>query len=339
MRAIPLLSSCPITRGAKLMRSTFRSLVKLTGVFFLVSSTAIVAGTPQVNTGLGPKLSDASRRGVRSEVMRLIEAGAPIDFRDQSSDMSDENRRGGTALIYAAFHGDLDLVKWLLDHRADPNATDESGETPLSSAVRSGELDIVSLLLARGSKVENDHRQKMSSYPLILIAARGDQGAILDILRQYGADVNRIGMVRESGRPTTPLAQASENAGPTMVKQLLDAGADPNLEPKDKDIAGSTPLTAAVGAKKPRNVALLLSRGANPNQLGYNFDLGTRSFPLVVAVSVRDLDEIRQLLKAKPTARAITDALGRARNNWNGVQPEDADIIDLLEKARSQTLN
>ena len=299
-------------------------------------TTGAVAA-PETDSELGLQLMAAARCGARSEVIRLVESGAPVDFKDASRETSDESRPGGTALIYAAFQGDLELTKWLLDHKANPNAVDDDGETPLSSAIRSGEIDIVSALLAHGSdlKLAGSHH-KSQQYPLILIAARGDHSDILDLLLKRGANINEIGWVRQSNTPTTPLAQASANAGPFMVKHLLDLGADPNLEPKAKGGEGATPLTAAVAAKKPRNLELLLSRGADPNRPGYDFMLGSRSLPLVVAVSERNLDEIQQILNAHPSTDAIREALTRAKNNWNGVQPEDAVIIELLEKAVSK---
>ncbi|TLZ75256.1 MAG: ankyrin repeat domain-containing protein, partial [Methanobacteriota archaeon] len=57
-----------------------------------------------------------------------------------------------TTLHKAAAHGNLDIVRMLLDRGADPNATRDGGNTPLDDAREKGHQAIAELLKERGAK-------------------------------------------------------------------------------------------------------------------------------------------------------------------------------------------
>ena len=57
----------------------------------------------------------------------------------------------------SSFRGYVEVVKALLDKRADVNAKSAYGATGLMWAARRGQVDVVKLLKARGAKVL--HRQ------------------------------------------------------------------------------------------------------------------------------------------------------------------------------------
>jgi hypothetical protein len=67
------------------------------------------------------------------------------------------NRLGWTALLEAVILGDgsktyQDIVRLLLDGKADPNIADREGVTPLAHAVRRGYREIVAMLRAAGGR-------------------------------------------------------------------------------------------------------------------------------------------------------------------------------------------
>jgi ankyrin repeat protein len=61
------------------------------------------------------------------------------------------NRKGWTALHFAAAAGDLDIMNMLLEHHAYIDAGSPSGLTPLMLAAREGMEDAVKLLLEQGA--------------------------------------------------------------------------------------------------------------------------------------------------------------------------------------------
>src|ERR1051325_5767807 len=69
------------------------------------------------NTDHGPTwLALAAAAGSLPVVERIADAGAPID---------DRGEYGMTALHWAALEGHDDVVKFLVDHKAQPDSTDE----------------------------------------------------------------------------------------------------------------------------------------------------------------------------------------------------------------------
>lgn len=82
-------------------------------------------------------------------VTRLVEAGADINVRDEL---------GRTALMVAVDETYSGIVKYLLEHGAEPNISDNDGDSPLDVAKYSslfrvhGDTEIVDLLVAHGAK-------------------------------------------------------------------------------------------------------------------------------------------------------------------------------------------
>ncbi|KAM0912092.1 hypothetical protein ACQ4PT_013045 [Festuca glaucescens] len=62
--------------------------------------------------------------------------------------------KGRTTLFYAAHSEHAAVVKYLLDHGADPDKADEGGISPLHCAAGIGDCKIIELLLAKGAYVD-----------------------------------------------------------------------------------------------------------------------------------------------------------------------------------------
>lgn len=76
----------------------------------------------------------------------LAKAGADVNSKDSES--------GNTPLHYAARHGKAAIAKWLLSNKADIEAVNHDGDTPLLLAIRShshAQPEIVKLLISEGA--------------------------------------------------------------------------------------------------------------------------------------------------------------------------------------------
>ncbi len=78
---------------------------------------------------------------------RLIEAGANVDESAGSGAME-----GYTCLMMAARNGRPDIVRYLLEHGADVNATAADGNTPLSLAMKEEDQEMQALLKELGAR-------------------------------------------------------------------------------------------------------------------------------------------------------------------------------------------
>ena len=81
------------------------------------------------NKGYGTALHEAVSDEALEAVQRLLEANADVNA------ISRWNQRW-TPLHLAAFHGHADLIKMLLEAKADPCARDGTGWTPVDYAKR-----------------------------------------------------------------------------------------------------------------------------------------------------------------------------------------------------------
>src|SRR4029079_16922863 len=87
----------------------------------------------------------AARTGALAAVKALLSRGASVDAKDE--------RRGQTALMWAAAEGHAAVVQALIDAGADFRARVPSGFTPLLFAVREGRIEVVRVLLKAGADV------------------------------------------------------------------------------------------------------------------------------------------------------------------------------------------
>ena len=127
--------------------------------------------------GLGNSpLIVSSAKSVSVQVTRqLIEAGAEIDAQGQY---------GCTVLSGLS---NIEKLSMLLEAGANPNIQNESRATPLFTAARDGEKDVVRLLLRHGA---DPNLTLDSGYsPLMWAAARGYAGMVRELIGA-GADIN-----------------------------------------------------------------------------------------------------------------------------------------------------
>jgi len=133
-------------------------------------------------------------------------------------------RAAGAALDVheAAAFGDLDRLAALLADPAGASALSGDGFTPLHLAAFFGQRDTVRLLLDRGAEVDAPGRGWMTGTPLHSATSRR-HAEIVDLLLEAGADPN----ARQSGG-WTPMHSAAHNGDARSVTLLLAKGGDPS---------------------------------------------------------------------------------------------------------------
>jgi ankyrin repeat protein len=170
-----------------------------------------------------------------------------------------------TPLHYAADHGRLDLMTWLIAHGADVHAAMNEGETPLFFAANPATADAnaaacIRVLLAAGADI--NHRNRKGWTPLHDLAFYGEvaeSGLLLDL----GAAVDA-----RDARGRTPLHLAAGCGLGDEVALLLARGAEVDA----RDDQGWSPLHYVVGANIMAHqleyylavAGILLAAGADP---------------------------------------------------------------------------
>ena len=187
------------------------------------------------------------------------------------------DHHGNCALHIAARNGDIQTVQLLVDCRADVNALNEDGQTPLHTAA-GGEKDcpeLCSILLEHNAKI--DAVDKDGNQPLHLACKRLNSKT-RQLLLNHNADANVLNNNKYKpwhlasqrlvssytkaidGDGSNALHKVAESADLHAIQLLLDWGADVNEVNEDRQ----TPLHTAAGRWQdcPELCAILLKSNA-----------------------------------------------------------------------------
>lgn len=179
----------------------------------------------------------ASRMGFAAAVLLAVGMQAPVWAAGTLIDAAKANDSAGA----------LELVK----NKADVNATESDGTTPLHYAVYNDDVALVESLLKAGAKPSVAN--KYGSTPLLEAAVRGNP-VVIEKLLKAGADSNQ-----GNADGQTALLIVSRTSNVTVAKLLISHGAQVNVTEHWHD---QTPLMWAAAEKQPAMVKLLLDHGA-----------------------------------------------------------------------------
>jgi ankyrin repeat protein len=144
----------------------------------------------------------------------------------------------------------VEIVRALLEHHADPNIRGDYETTPLMIAVQQEKDSTLQLLLKHGARVDLKDSQGFSALQLAV-----EMGSVERVQRllDAGADVNSRDSVQN-----TPLMNAVTQKDIAIVKLLIARGADVNA----RDSAQDSVLTYARRVHSEPIIALLKAAGA-----------------------------------------------------------------------------
>lgn len=151
------------------------------------------------------------------------------------ANVNQQYRLGLTPLLSAMHNCSLALIEELIHHGADVNHFQRNGITPLIFAVERGDIDIIKILLDNGAKV--NHRTNSGETALLKTIKKIRYGKetlreayvhklkIMDILFGYCADPD----LQDKDGYTSLMIAATKNQR-EIIKNLIDAGADPKIK-------------------------------------------------------------------------------------------------------------
>ena len=190
-------------------------------------------------THRGLNFKDNSRLGTcRSALHYAIGSGEDDCVQillDHGADITGGEQRKYTALHIACEEYQPTLVKMLLGHNADLEATDKEGTTALHVSCLWGSAECLRVLLEAGANANaTDVWSKTglhyASYTPHATSDKCKNLACTRLLLDAGTKVDA-----PDSRDRTPLRLAFRNGYHTLVRTLLEAGADPNF-PEEHDV-------------------------------------------------------------------------------------------------------
>ena len=243
-----------------------------------------------------------------AKMKQYIQMGARLEVK---------NEKGSTPLILAAYNGNYPIALYLVKKGANVNAVNNNKDTPLILAAShkhhcvKEHIDLVKLLVANGANINYDSGQGFSalgrtSYtghveiakflidngakvnageisPLWWAAFAGNLRMMEDLI-QYGADMNKKGLINNQQVPLTWWAIMNKNI--PVLSFALNHGANPNVFFEEEPL-----LFTAILEKQWKAVELLVLAGANVNTK-YIGDT-----PLMFAVRTGNLTLMKYLIE------------------------------------------
>ena len=172
--------------------------------------TLVVAASAGAAAAGRSDVADAAMNGDRAAVTRLVR---------QKADVNAPQVDGATALHWAVYRDDVELVGTLLGAKANVKAANRVGMTPLAMAALYGNPAMIDRLLKAGADAKE---LTGNGETMLMLAARNGNPRAVKLLAEAGADVN----ARERLRGTTALMWAVSQRHSEAARVLIAAGAD-----------------------------------------------------------------------------------------------------------------
>ena len=192
----------------------------------------------------------------RSRINSNRKAVAEILVQEAKAAIDPEDTEGDTPLSWAAESGDLEMVQYFVENGATiDHVAHSDGSTPLLWAAKHGHQGVVAYLVAQKASIETAN--KSGATPLMLAAEKGHID-IFRMLLDQGAEVHR-----KDNLDRTLLMRAAANGQAAMVKCILSLDNIANMI-NAQDREGRTALVWAMQNNHETIAQLLQAHGADP---------------------------------------------------------------------------
>ncbi len=275
-------------------------------------------------------------------LMMACEEGNPYlvsELLTHNAKVNVEDKNHTTPLIYAALSPklrnvpltySLHCIELLLARHADVNVQSYQGDTALSAALQTKNVEAVKLLIAQGA---NTKLRVAHGTTLLQYACQSGSLELVELFLKHNQDVNT-----HNDYGVTPLMNAIMANSYSIVKLLLQKGAAVNARDKSgntpiffaidrkSQTKGKTTVLSASKAKEEHSILrLLIRRGAI-----VNIQNDTNQSPLMLAISKGSLERVKLLLKAGAIVN-ISDRFGNTPLTL-ALKRGNPQIVQLLEK-------
>jgi len=243
-----------------------------------------------------------------------------------------DEKRGGSALYWAAFYGYVHFIGPLVQAGGDVNKPSKNGCTPVYIAAQNGHAIAITALKAAGANVDTP---KGSLTP-VYVAAQFGQASAITALHAAGANVNTL-----NTNGATPVYIAAERGHAAAITVLLEAGADASVE-----TPFGTALERAKKGKEPGHAEVVKLLEAHlkqyPNGIKPVKAITKKDFPTKSFSSPEQKNSSESTLQSKATDLKTTVSLIEAITENNEeevfrllnlkVDPSGKKIIDEVDE-------
>jgi ankyrin repeat protein len=210
-------------------------------------SISIILGSTLATIASSAPIHDAAREGRLEDVRRILAATPAAAI--------ERDAGGFLPIVYAAFAGSTEIVRMLIEHGADPEATSGRDKVrALHMAAAGGRVAVIRELHARA--VGLDARDSNEGLAAIHYATLFGNADAVATLLEVGADGDVTN--KRGGRA---IEAACEQANLPIVRMLIEKYSHPNrITPN-----GNSLLHIAIRTGSLELVQLLLAAGADPH--------------------------------------------------------------------------
>ncbi|MCF6775448.1 ankyrin repeat domain-containing protein [Thiotrichales bacterium 19X7-9] len=147
-----------------------------------------------------------------------------------------------------------DIIRWMIEKKADVNKKNEFGLAPIHIAVKNGHKETLKILLQNGAYLYAKDNQGKTVFDYLLDAVLNDHAEVVELLLECGVDPNQ-----GDKHGDTPLHYAASSGHIDIIELLLENKAYINAQ----NNRGWSPLYLAAKNNQAEAIRVLFKNEAN----------------------------------------------------------------------------